>query len=264
MNFDSLFVLLCTLSEIMISAIYMHGSDRADSLLYGRYEEFVAPVVILTGLIEICDLIKNKDVKTLIITCAGMITGLLVLTPVFIRYFEKKDYYRLRGFFVSGIGYLNEYYQYDPKSFMWKATLIGAAGILIWSLGLIPAVRFRASTVFFGIVLGIQVILCVRLGYQWTYRINSYVYSNLRLTDRFKQSDRTLYYLNGDDNLYVDFVQFQLPDREIVILNPDEISGVDMSRGYLIVNWNYQGIEEITGMYDGYLESEMFRVFYDG
>ena len=62
----------------------------------------------------------------------------------------------------------------------------------------------------------------------------------------------------------MDFVQFQLPDREIVILNPDEISGVDMSRGYLIVNWNYQGIEEITGMYDGYLESEMFRVFYDG
>ncbi len=263
-SFFSVFVLLSTLSEVMISAIYMHGSDRADSLLYGRYEELVGPVVIMLGLVEICSLIKDSDLKSTLITTIGTILGLAILTPVFIGYFEKKNYYRMRGFFVSGIGYLNEYYQYDPKGFMIKATFVGIIGMIIFTGAMILAVRFRNPAFFIGIILLLQIILGVRLGIQWTYRINDYVYSNLRLTDKFKQSDRALYYLNGDDNLYVDFVQFQLPDREIVILNPDELSNADMSNGYLIVNWNYEGIEEVTAMYGGYLESEMFRVFYDG
>ncbi|MBR5361365.1 MAG: hypothetical protein IK123_10790, partial [Lachnospiraceae bacterium] len=76
--------------------------------------------------------------------------------------------------------------------------------------------------------------------------------------------DRTIYYLGFDDNkCFIDLIQFNLPDRDIQILKPEEIDTTDMTAGYLMVDWDYKHIDDLMGKYAGYYDTGMMKVFYD-
>lgn len=258
------FLLLACISEILISSIYMHGSDRADALLYGRYDEFVSPVIMITGARYVCTCFTKRSHKGILAHMGTIFLFVVAMTPVFTAYLNKKGYSRLRGFFVSGASYLNGYYEYEPGLFMKRAAISGLLMVAMVITILVLAEGHKFLTALISLCLALGAVLSVRLGYQWTYRINSYVKSNLSLVERFEDNDeRKLYYLDIDDNYYVDFIQFNLPKREIVILNRDDRLGTDMSEGYLIVNRNYEKLDEITREYDGYYESEMLRTLYN-
>lgn len=49
----SLFLLLAMTGEILIGSIYIYGSNTVDTLIYGRYDEFLMPVFLLAGIIAI-------------------------------------------------------------------------------------------------------------------------------------------------------------------------------------------------------------------
>lgn len=48
-----LFLILCALGSICVCAITMQGRYRADILIYGRYDEYILPVILLCGFEEI-------------------------------------------------------------------------------------------------------------------------------------------------------------------------------------------------------------------
>lgn len=48
------FVLLSTLAAVMVSAIYTIHAERADTFAYGRYHEYVMPVLMMMGVKELC------------------------------------------------------------------------------------------------------------------------------------------------------------------------------------------------------------------
>ena len=258
------FLLLSIAAEVLISSIYMHGSDRADSLFYGRYDEFVLPVAVFTGLHEIYECMHDGRQKRVY---AGFITAIAYValtTPLYVRYLNSKSYYRLRGFFVSGIGYLNDTGEYDVPLYMWNVTGLGIIMIALVFTILWLACKVEGGTFLMGLMILLQIALCYRLGDQWTFRINRYVHSNDRLVKIFEgEEDRKLYYLDIDDNYYVDHIQFSLPERDIEVVTIETLSDIDMSNGYLIVNWSYPDIQSLVDRYDDFYESEMFNVFYD-
>ena len=259
-----IFVMLCSIAQIMISAIYMHGSDRADSLLYGRYEELIAPVVIVLGLGEMTELYSQGARRKYFLTMLFTIAGIVASAPIFTAYFKAKQYVRLRGFFVSGIGYFNKYDQFDPTTFMLNAVIFGVVGIGITGIVIALFNAGGRTRIVMVLLIVLPIVLSMRLSEQWTYRLNGYVYTNLKIADALTaDQDRTLYYLDVDDNYYVDFLQFMMPEQDFVILSPQEAGKADTSTGYLIVNRIYEGIEELTDQYEKYIESDMLRVFYD-
>lgn len=259
-----LFLFMSLIGEILISSVFLHMSDRADMLFYGRYDEFIAPVIIAVGLFEVYDILRNGRIARYMITAISISLGVIAVVPLFIKYLKDKEFPSLRGYFVTGISYLNEYNEYDPTLYVWRTALVGVALVLIMFITVWVTSKYSWSTFLIGILIVCQILLSFRLSDQWTYRINGYVYSNNAIMDELKEHpERAIYYLNIDENFFIDFFQFGMPKREIIVVSPEELDGIDMKNGYLMVNWSYEGLEELKARYSYYMESEMMFAFYD-
>ncbi len=259
-----LFVVLSTVAEILISSIFLHLSDRADVLFYGRYDEFVAPVLIVMGMYEAYRLLKRGRIDRFIIISIS--TALVLMAPafLFIRYLKDKEFPSARGFFISGIFYLNGFNEYEPSLMVWRAILTGVVLILVVFVSIWISVRIKGGMFLLGLMVVSQILLGYKLSDQWTYRINSYVYTNKVLLDEFKDHpDKTLYYLDIDDNYYVDYIQFEMPKREFKVVTEADLDTIDLKDAYLIVNWSYPGLDDIKNRYEDYIESDMMFAFYE-
>lgn len=262
-HYLGVFLLLCVAAEIAISAIYMHGSDRADSLFYGRYDEFLLPVVIVSGIYELLTVLRDNRLMCAVMMSVAEVIYILVTTPLFLHYLNEKNYEHIRGFFVSGIGYLNEPMQYSVSLYMWNIAGMGIIFVGLTGIIVILSHYMIGGTYMLGLLVVAQIILGFRLSEQWTYRINSYIYPDLELVRMLKDDDRTLFYLDIDDNYYVDFLQFNMPKREFAVVGIDDLDSLDMKNGYLIVNWNYEGMDELKSDHDRCDQYSMFNLIYD-
>lgn len=271
------FCFLSLMAEILISTIHMHGSDRGDSLFYGRYDEFMMPVFVLLGIYEVYRIVsadngsihsRTKATQGFIrigICMVFIVVSILLLTRVFAGYLYVKQYDDIRGVFVSGIGYLNEPDNYDVGHYLWNVAGFACIMIAVVLFVLYLSQNVVSGTFLIGLILVAQLLLGYRLADQWPHRLNDIVVSSLTAVDIAEDNpDRELYYLGFEDNkCFIDLVQFNLPDRDIEILKPEDLDSTDLSHGYLIVDWDYKYIDDLMGKYAGFYEAGMMRVFYD-
>lgn len=271
------FCLLSLMAEILISTIHMHGSDRGDSLFYGRYDEFMMPVFILLGIYEVYRLVaidkESTDGRTIAsrgfihiaIYTVSIVVAVLLLTRVFAGYLHAKQYDDIRGVFVSGIGYLNEPDNYDVGHYLWNVAGFACIMIVVVLFILYLSYNVVSGTFLIGLILVAQILLGYRLANQWPHRLNSIVVNSLAAVDIAEDDpDRSLCYLDFEDNkCYIDLIQFNLPSRDIQMLKPEELDTIDLSQSYLIVDWDYEYMEDLMGKYGGCYDAGMMKVFYE-
>lgn len=113
-----LFLSLAMAGEILICSIYMHPVGTIDALIYGRYDEFLVPVLII-GIIA---MLKSGWLfrGTLLL---GMGTGLML--PMLLSVIEARELSGLRGYMVAGISYLLKEDNLDIYSFFQDTWILG-------------------------------------------------------------------------------------------------------------------------------------------
>jgi len=216
-----LFVLLVTVGEILINALYTKGYGRIDALFYGRYDEHVLPVLMLLGMYQLWQ--SSGNVRRCIRKTAGIAVSCLVMTGIMEWSIISHKLTNLHeGYFIAGISYLLHFSDFEPSSYFWKACVFGLMGLAALLGIVIFARRYKRTEWILLLVVVGQMFLGILLNEQYTYSYNNATYRNTKLVEELKKGTeegrRIVSYGNSGDDAFISMIQFLLRDQVIVLI----------------------------------------------
>lgn len=259
-NWVAVFLFLSVVGEILISSIYMHGSVKVDCLLYGRYNEFLMPVLMVFG---IAIMYRSKKLFQGMIM-QGVISGLMI--PALLYYINKNQMQGIRGYFVAGISYVLDEPNFEPVDFLVKAWLFGwllmaVMAVLIWI-----SKRIRGAAWMTSVVIVIEILLGLHVSYDHTYQVNKSIYPDLLISETIaaegNEQDEVVY-LNEDAYAFVSFQQMQLLDKSIKVATEEQIENLEEMGRFLIVYKESKYVDLLKKQYDNQVISPSFYLYYN-
>lgn len=267
-----LFLALSAFGEVLISSVYMYQGSAIDTLIYGRYDEFLVPVFLVIGIAAMCNS-RWLFQGTLIM---GTVTGLFSL--VILNMVDAGEMTGLRGYMVAGISYLLK--ENNPNVYLFfRDTWILGFGVMLFTSLLVwlsekGEGESRAWTLAGIIVL--EIIAGLQISYHYTYRVNDSNFLDLRIAeeiqDKAGEEDRIVYLDEGEPE-YIDFIQMQLEAKRInVICETDDVwkelmgqgnGGTETQELFLITYIDTEYKEELERLFDKCITSNTFRLYYN-
>lgn len=259
-NYLAAFLFLSIMAEILISSIYMHGSVRIDCLIYGRYNEFLMPVIMAFG---IANMYKSKHLLrgTLL---AGGLPGLMI--PVLISYIRAADMEGIRGYFVSGISYVLKESSFDATAFFWRAWILGFAFTVTAAAMVFISRKRKELSWLLGIVLTLEIILSLHISNHYTYRVNEIIYPDLIIAEKIleeRNAQDQVLYLDEGASQFIDFQQMQMPELSIHVIEEERFLEDGHTGRFLIVYQDSKYQEQLDRSYDRKLISPSFILYYN-
>lgn len=265
----ALFLILSAAGEILISSIYMYQGKLIDTLIYGRYDEFIVPVFLLAG---IAAMSRSRWIfpGTLLM---GTGTGLFI--PVILNYIEAKNMDGIRGYMVAGISYLLKEENLNVYLFFRDTWILGF-GVMFITAFLVWAARKSSSAAWLlsGIIV-FEIAAGLQISHHYTYRVNNSNFMDLyiveEIRDKIDPEDRVAYLDEGKPE-YIDFIQMQLRDKTIEVIQEeampgenDPLSGEDSDRKglFLITHIDTRYKDELDKMFDTSIRSNTFYLYYN-
>ncbi|MDD4849652.1 MAG: hypothetical protein PHO10_03010 [Gemmiger sp.] len=242
----SLFVMLCALAEIGISALYMISATRLDMVIYGRYAEFAALMVVLFGL---CELVARPVPAPCVAVLIGAFAACAAVVNMEFAACGSTAFYH-----VNAVGVCS-YFQspVNPGVAVWKAGFVTV--ILLLLLLSVARLIEHPKMICRYLALGVALAVTVFLGYNgYTYnelhdRLDSEYYAHtspiVDLCDNlsFDENIVQLYTedwecSNENTSVYIKFLQFQLPNIPIESQRVTDIAQYSFqpNRLYLVIN----------------------------
>lgn len=227
-----LYAILCTFSEIAISALSMigHSQGRFDILTYSRYHEFTIGIIILFGLIMI---MKNQNLKIILNSYFLMLILTIIVskiqeyatstshvffnTPFLFYYVINNEYKNLYMLITINLIFINAFFQviikYNKK-----------IGILCTC-----------------VIMSIYTILMSNYAYtngclKWSVEQEQENNKLINFIVENQYNDR-LSFMVDDDVLKVDQLQFMLREDTIHIMSIEQIK--QMENIYILTTVNY-------------------------
>ncbi|MDE6202596.1 MAG: hypothetical protein K2G19_03875, partial [Lachnospiraceae bacterium] len=212
-NWTAMFLLLTIIGEILICSIFMHGSMPVDSVIYGRYNEFLVPVSMVTGIVA---MLKSKWIIRITLLL-GTLSGVMVF-PIR-SVIEEGQMSGIRGYFVAGISYLlNREEDFNPDLYLKEVWIVGFI-LMVLTAAVVFTVKKRENMAWLlGIVIMLETGIGIRVSEQYAYRANRFDYQDLIISEKIMESgskDVSVFYLDEGMLPYVDFQQMQLRDISI-------------------------------------------------
>lgn len=242
------FIILSGTVQFFISAIYMMNPSRIDTVIYGRYNDYLLPIFIVIGIFEImsCKYLFRKVLAVL----AG--NGIILL--IIIHYMQQEELYTMKGYFAAGIGYLwkaRKSWDTDINvaAEMGKAYLICAALIALLVLCVTMIRHFKNTEWILCVFICAEIVCSMVLNSRYTFLFNDVDREILKVYDFLQEHDKKqIYYINEDGFPYVDLIQFYVREPSIEVYQYDE--GAEWKElltqdGYLLVNADCTCLEEI-------------------
>ena len=263
-SYLKLFFLLSMLAQFAICAIAMHGGTRIDTIVYGRYMEFVLPPIMLMGVYEMR---KNKCFKESLIFIGIAALGLLSI----LYFIQNRDLSGVVAPFMLGISYLlNEYnlshFQSNQVTFFLQAYLFGSMIIAI-----IVFINYLSKKVINGTYILVLIILLevsggILLSEKYTYDYNAGLKMDLDLYQESLSQNGTdpkVYYLHEGNTLAI--LVLQLFDKDITIhtVTMDELEKVANEEGsILIADYTSESRNKLQEYFDHEGFSTSFLMYY--
>lgn len=257
-QFVCLFIFLCILFQFLITAAYMNSPNKLDSITYGRYNDYLIPIVLCLGTRQLMRC--SYRLKYFLIT--SIISGwLCAVTIAYSIYSKLQD---MHEYFVAGISYFWDVYSFDPMKDYIKAFV---AGTIIFGIVLISIHLSRKRgkwllllNVILTVEIALTLILCTKDVYSSGEidRIDSGIATYIQ---NHKDEDATVYYVQSDGRCIIDVVQFNLDDEIIQVIDGSGIDEKILSGDYLIVDMRNNLSLEENSMYSLKKESVWFRLY---
>lgn len=251
------FLLFSMMGQFLVSAVYMRGVGRLDNLIYGRYNEYMLPLMMGAGILV---LLNSQKLWKICLCNIGISTVLFVIT-FWTALQSKSDV--MRGIFATGLNYLSEntfFYQVVPEFV--KAYLFGIflMVLLIGSICIGRHFRQIACAMAFVLLMEVLLTICLCRKYTWTYNDSDYydlkVYEYIEEYEA-KNGDVPVLYLDGGGTNYIDLIQFAMRDKEIEIVREKDM----VKTGFLIADYNSPYLSELEEEYRKCVESNSFVLF---
>lgn len=254
------FLILSVLAEVLISSIFMHGSVSIDSVIYGRYTEFMLPVMIAIG---IACIYRSKQPFRGILLIA-VLSG--IITPIIILYIKANHMEGIKEYFVSGISYVMRENSFDVKVSLWQSWLIGSVLMLVITELIYMSKRIKNVPWLLGGILTMEILLGFRICTYNTYRVNEIIYPDLAIAEQIMEEineQDEVVYLDEGIAQYIDFQQMQMPELSIHVIKETELPAEDTPGRFLIVYHDSKYQEQFDKSYDRKLISPSFILYYN-
>lgn len=272
-EWTSLFLLLSSAGQLLVSAIYLNRPWRVDEVLYGRYNDYMLPVFMGIGILFIYGhRLRVKYILTAVLVHAAML-------PVSIYAVNKIGGNVTQGFFIAGISYVMDDENFQKVNGLVTIFVLSILSMLIVYFGIWLGRRFRIIVPIVTFFILVEILLGMRLNYKYTYEYNDVIYTEMNISDYIRQSDESvpITYIYSGDNTFVETVQLNLSTRRIdVVTEEDYVVGVslsdanradayrctDMPSEYLIIDVDSAYRPLIEQYYTPCVESGNFALYY--
>lgn len=172
----SLFVLLSTVGEILVCAVFTRGYGRIDGLCYGRYDELILPVLMSFGCFAV---LRMK--RPFLYGAAVILSGLPV-TAMLELIIKNHQLTNINGgYFIAGLSYLLRYVPFEPENYFWRAYAF-AALLSAVMLGILVLIRRRNALCWLLLVwIGAEALLGMSLNEGMVYSQSRVRYRDMRM-----------------------------------------------------------------------------------
>ena len=265
-NYFYLFVLLSTSAAVMISAIYTVYPGRVDTLAYGRYQEYVMPVLIMAGIRKLRE--EKQSVKKvvrrifLILVSEAAMTGLVTVS---LRANGQTAFF---GNTICGISWLYNPQKFEPVSFYWRAYLAGAALTVFTCMGIWWTGSQRKREVFLVLLVAVQVAAGIRLSamYMDDSRLGCLrdTYVAQKIQELNPGNKREIFYSTGGESFgNISILQFMMRDTTIHIVKGDFDPGHQSAEDLLLIDYRSSQAQTLEKTHDRHFANGHFILYYN-
>lgn len=258
------FVLLTVLSQIVISAIYNVIPDSYDSVTFGRYHDYVMPILIVAGIRETVCYWREKK-YCLFITALS----LLALTLIVLHSVTGLELNDIKGYFMVGMSFW-EPGEFSAVRFYMISCLIGILCMCYFVFFLFLYTKSGSTQILFFCV-ALQLLLALRLGNNYIYPFNKLACQDIRLAREIERMIGSRG--NAEHITYIDYnaisaiglMQFALRDTTIQVIPEDMCiweETVD-ERSVILLGADDPAWEELQQKYDNEIISGHFVLLYN-
>lgn len=212
------FVLLTVLSQIVISTIYNVIPDSYDSVTFGRYHDFVMPVLIMAGIVAGIKEITcraGRSVRCLAVTGALY----LVFTAIVLHYVTGLELAEMKGYFMTGMC-LYEPGESGVAGFYVASCLIGILCMCLWGFILFLHKKSGSRQILY-VLAALQLLAALRLGDQYIYPFNRLAREDIKVAREIKR-EVSIIYVDYNDISAIGLMQFVLRDRPIRVISEEQ------------------------------------------
>lgn len=261
------FVLLSAAGALMINAVYTVYPGRVDALAYGRYHEYVFPVLMLAGLYEMR---YARRLWQGMLLYAGLELGMLLLVFASLGRYHQTSFHACM---VFGMSYLWDAGDPDPVRFYGMAYGFGVLlMVLVTALAAVSRKKDSHITVLF-VVAVVEILLAMRASAAVTDAGSIGAYRDFVVAERIEeltcaQTPRKVLYLNSSGDSDIGRIQFLLRDTQITVLdrreNVDDYSEDEMGvQDLVLTDYKDDYGRELSRRYDYALSSGHFILYYN-
>lgn len=259
-NWTAMFLLLSVIGEVLICSIFMHNSILIDCLVYGRYNEFIVPVLLLVG---ITAMLKSRWIL-IVSLISGALSGIM-LFPIFSA-MEDKNMGRIRGYFITGISASLRDENTDPYVFFLMVWLIGLVCMLLIAGLLLVVKKYNHLSWLLGIIIVLEVLLGIQASQKYVYYPNRFGFQDMIIAEKIMESgdkDIRVTYLEEGVTPYIDFQQMQLPDIPIHVIRQEDPEDTGGWGDFLIVSSQTKRQEEFEQKFERHINANLHILYYE-
>ncbi len=261
-----LFVLLTTVAALMICAIYTIRPGRVDTLTYGRYHEYVMPVLLMMGIKELGS--KAVSAKRTMCRIAVMLELEAVMTWLVTASLNENGQTSFFGNTICGISWLYNPQDFEPVSYYWKVYLTGAVLTVAVCMGIWWTVRRRGREILLMLLVTMQIVIGIRLSSMCIddSRLGCFRDTLLRevIYELNPEGSREVYY-STEGNAFgnIGILQFMMRDTPIHIVKTDYDLDSQNEEDLLLIDFRSDQGEALAEKYDSHLTSGHFALYYN-
>lgn len=261
-----LFVLLTTVAALMICAIYTIRPGRVDTLTYGRYHEYVMPVLLMMGIKELCS--KALSAKRTMCRIAVMLELEAVMTWLVTASLNENGQTSFFGNTICGISWLYNPQDFEPVSYYWKVYLTGAVLTVAVCMGIWWTGRRRGREILLMLLVTMQIVIGIRLSSMCIddSRLGCFRDTLLRevIYELNPEGSREVYY-STEGNAFgnIGILQFMMRDTPTYIVKTDYDLDSQNEEDLLLIDFRSDQGEALAEKYDSHLTSGHFALYYN-
>lgn len=261
-----LFVLLTTVAALMICAIYTIRPGRVDTLTYGRYHEYVMPVLLMMGIKELGS--KALSAKRTMCRIAVMLELEAVMTWLVTASLNENGQTSFFGNTICGISWLYNPQDFEPVSYYWKVYLTGAVLTVAVCMGIWWTGRRRGREILLMLLVTMQIVIGIRLSSMYIddSRLGCFRDTLLRevIYELNLEGSREVYY-STEGNAFgnIGILQFMMRDTPTYIVKTDYDLDSQNEEDLLLIDFRSDQGEALAEKYDSHLTSGHFALYYN-
>lgn len=265
-RFFYLFVLLSTAAAVMVSAVGTVYPGRVDALTYGRYHEYVMPVLMIMGLKALgaqgMSAHRAACGIAVTVTLEAVLLGMIIWS---LREYGQTSFF---GNTICGISWLYDAEGFEPVSFYEKVYLAESVLTVLFCMGAWWTGRKKSREIFLILIVAVQIAAGIRLSSVYVDDSRLGCFRDTLVAQKIQElnarNDRAVYYSTGGKEYgNIAILQFMLRDTEITIVK-DLFDLNDQSPEDLLLTDYRSGQGGLLGQsYDSHMTYGHFSLYYN-